>query len=210
MGSSGWPPAQRGGIRCTTGSRRSRVHEEGASHGVCWHRSAQEGKSDLPAYGDGRAPPLNSSPGRLTLVDRFSRMLTFPFGVLPELVTVLREQREWTREVEKRTGRIIPWVFHRDGAPIGKRGLRLAWLRTTKRSKLSGRIPHDFRRTAVRNLERAGVPRSVAMKLTGHKTESVYRRYAIVAEADLAEGLTKLAGLRERGEVVPLRPSGRA
>ena len=55
------------------------------------------------------------------------------------------------------------------------------------------RIPHDFRRTAVRNLERAGVPRSVAMKLTGHKTEAVYRRYAIVCEADLTEGLKKLA-----------------
>jgi len=54
-------------------------------------------------------------------------------------------------------------------------------------------IPHDFRRTAVRNLERAGVPRSVAMKLTGHKTEAVYRRYAIVCEADLTEGLKKLA-----------------
>ena len=47
----------------------------------------------------------------------------------------------------------------------------------------------------MRNLERAGVPRSVAMKLTGHKTEAVYRRYAIVCEADLTEGLKKLAVL---------------
>ncbi|MBI3806188.1 MAG: hypothetical protein HY281_01525 [Nitrospirae bacterium] len=36
------------------------------------------------------------------------------------------------------------------------------------------------------------MPRSVAMKLTGHKTEAVYRRYAIVCEADLTEGLKKL------------------
>ena len=50
-----------------------------------------------------------------------------------------------------------------------------------------GRIPHVFRRTAVRNLERAGVPRSIAMEMTGHRTEAVYRRYAIVAEADLRE-----------------------
>jgi hypothetical protein len=56
------------------------------------------------------------------------------------------------------------------------------------------RIPHDFLRTAVRNLERAGVPRSVAM--TGQKTEAVYRRYAIVCEADLVEGLKKLAALQ--------------
>ena len=55
----------------------------------------------------------------------------------------------------------------------------------------------------MRNLERAGVPRSVAMKLTGHKTEAVYRRYAIVCEADLTEGLKKLAVLEHslRGPV---------
>ena len=58
-----------------------------------------------------------------------------------------------------------------------------------------GPIPHDFRLTAVRNLERAGVARSVAMKLTGHRTEAVYRRYAIVSEADLASGVERLAAL---------------
>jgi integrase len=53
--------------------------------------------------------------------------------------------------------------------------------------------PHDLRRSAVRNIERAWVSRSVAMKLTGHKTENVYRRYAIVAENDLREAGVKLA-----------------
>jgi integrase len=123
---------------------------------------------------------------------------TFPFAVLPELAAVLREQRERTRQVERQTARIVPLVFHQEGEPIGKKALRLAWKRAIKAARLADRIPHDFRRTAVRNLERAGVPRSVAMKLTGHRTESVFRRYAIVAENDLAEGVAKLANLRER------------
>jgi hypothetical protein len=50
---------------------------------------------------------------------------------------------------------------------------------------------------AVRDLERAGVPRSVAMNLVGHKTDSIYRRYAIVSQRHLAEGVARLAALRQ-------------
>jgi hypothetical protein len=63
---------------------------------------------------------------------------------------------------------------------------------------------HDFRRTRVRNMERRGVPRSVATKITGHRTESVYRRYAIVSHADLREAAGRLAG-RNSGHSGPLR-----
>ena len=54
------------------------------------------------------------------------------------------------------------------------------------------RILHDFRRTAVRNLERASVPRSTATQMVGHKTESIYRRYTIVDEKAHREAAAKI------------------
>jgi hypothetical protein len=67
-----------------------------------------------------------------------------------------------------------------------------------------GPIPHDPRRTAVRNLERAGVPRSQAMKLTGHTTESVYRRCAIVSDADLRVAVDRLDARLSRSSSMTL------
>jgi hypothetical protein len=61
------------------------------------------------------------------------------------------------------------------------------WSDACTAANLPNVIPHDMRRSAVRQLERARVPRQVAMRLVGHRTESIYRRYAIVSEADIHE-----------------------
>ena len=116
------------------------------------------------------------------------------FPLTPGLRAVLERQRERTTALEQAQGRIIPWVFHRNGEPI--RDLRIAWGKACKDAGLPGKLLHDFRRTAVRNLERAGVPRSTAMVMVD-RTESIYLRYAITDEAMLREGAEKLAKLHE-------------
>src|SRR6266481_2426359 len=130
------------------------------------------------------------------------------FYLTPELRTCLEAQRAATEALQRQTGRIIPWVFHREGTPM--KSFWKAWKTACKAAGTPGRIPHDFRRTAVRNLERAGVPRSVAMKMAGHKTEAIYRRYAIVSDADLQDAAKKLAAVSASGDnlvtVAPARP----
>lgn len=112
---------------------------------------------------------------------------SFPFTVALE--QLLKEQ-DAERERLKAEGRIVPFVFHRDGKRI--RDFRSAFETACKAAGCPGRIPHDFRRTAVRNLERAGVPRSAAMAMVGHKTEAIYRRYAIVDAGALREAAAKI------------------
>ena len=114
----------------------------------------------------------------------------FPVASGSELEALLREQRDGTTALERATSQIVPWVFHRRGEPL--RDFYGAWRTACLDAGVPGRLFHDLRRTAVRNLERAGVPRSWAMRLTGHKTESVFRRYAIVAEQDLRDGVARL------------------
>ena len=122
---------------------------------------------------------------------------TFPFAVLPELADMLKRQWGHTKALQRATGRLIGSVFHRRNDHEIK-DCRGAWDAACEKAKIVGRIPHDFRQTTVKNFERAGVSRSVAMKLTEHKTESGYRRYAIVSEADLSDGLRRLTTLHDR------------
>src|SRR5262249_3527353 len=65
------------------------------------------------------------------------------------------------------------WAFHLDGEPITTRGLYDLWRGAWTRAGVLGRLFHDLRRTALRNLVRAGVPDVIAMSISGHRTRSV-------------------------------------
>jgi integrase len=119
-------------------------------------------------------------------------------GELLEILTRARENRrlDCTR------------IFHDKGEPIGD--FRKAWhnacvvaglgqfKKTDDGKKVyAGLLIHDLRRSAVRNLIKAGVPEKVAMELSGHKTRAVFDRYHIVDDDDLAEALDKAAAYLE-------------
>jgi integrase len=101
----------------------------------------------------------------------------------------LTSELELSRDAVRPEDR-VPCVFHRRGEPL--LNFYAAWKAACREAGVPGRLFHDLRRTAVRNLERAGVPCSWPVRLTRHKTESVYRRYAIVAEQDLRDGAERL------------------
>lgn len=76
-----------------------------------------------------------------------------------------------------------PWVFHREGERI--KDIRGSWRAACERAGLPDLKFHDLRRTAVRNMRRADVPQVIRMKISGHKTDSMERRYNIVDADDL-------------------------
>lgn len=134
---------------------------------------------------DMKAREVRLDPG--TTKNREGR--TFPFT--SELEQVMKEL-DTERERLQKVGTLKRYVFrwHDEDTPI--KSLRGAWAAACKAAGCPGRILHDFRRTAVRNLERASVPRSSAMAMVGHKTEAIYRRYAIVDAGALRDAAAKI------------------
>ena len=104
--------------------------------------------------------------------------------ISPPLQLVLKRRRR------RRQAR-DPRVFSRDGVPV--RAWRTALRDACHKAHVPHRLLHDCRRTAARNLIRAGVPERIAMLLTGHKTRAVFDRYNIVNEQELLTAGERLA-----------------
>ena len=96
-----------------------------------------------------------------------------------------------------------PLVFRRDAVTV--RAWRTAWPEACRRAGVPGRLLHDCRRTAARNLVRAGVPERVAMQLTGHRSRAIFDRYTIVREDELhAAGAQLVAYVAAQADPPPL------
>ena len=134
------------------------------------------------------------------------------------------ERRRAVRQVKTSGGVLLAaLVFHHDGEPIAD--FRKAWATAcvvaglgkftcracgqpvsrhmcqecnTDALKYSGRLFHDFRRSAVRDMVRAGVPETVAMSISGHKTRSMFQRYDICNEHDQREALRATEAYRQQ------------
>jgi integrase len=100
-----------------------------------------------------------------------------------------------------------PYVFHRNGRQI--KSFRKAFKAGAKETGFAGLLPHDTRRSAIRNFRRSGLSEHEGMKLSGHQTDSVYRRYDIISEDDLTEAMNRvqqhMKKEAETRKVIPLK-----
>lgn len=110
------------------------------------------------------------------------------------LIPLVKEVRESLWEWKKLTLLRYPscaWVCHFRGKRL-ERVPKNAWRTACDRIGIRGKLFHDLRRTAVRNMLRAGISERVAMTISGHRTRAVFDRYNVVSEVDMVEALAKL------------------
>jgi integrase len=145
-------------------------------------------------YGFRKAELLNMKVGQ---VDLFARTIRLNPGETKNgqgrTVTLTEECYLLVLELVKGKEPDDPLLTRANGGPV--RDFRGAWDALTEAAKLPGLLFHDLRRSAVRNMVRRGVTERVAMRISGHKSRSVFDRYDIVSESDLADAALKV----ERG-----------
>jgi len=105
----------------------------------------------------------------------------------------LREVFNQQSELRKKNKILIPYVFPNKDSDGQIKDFRGSWVKACKDVKIGKRLFHDFRRSAVRNMVRSGIPERVAMMISGHKTRSVFERYNIVNDQDLKLAAQKQA-----------------
>lgn len=136
----------------------------------------------------------------------------FPLDIpeLRELKETIERQLESTRKLEIESGRVIPWLFHNNSNRIVD--YLPAWRKAIAAAgpELAGRIPHDFRRTAARNLVNAGVDPLTTMALVGWEDIGMLKRYNIIDESTLKRGAAKLGEYHEsqqgrQGNVIAIK-----
>lgn len=128
----------------------------------------------------------------------------------PRTLPLVGELREVIENRIQKRRPDCPYVFHRDGKPI--KSFRKAWATACETAGLDGIVPHDMRRSAIRNMRKAGIGESDGMKISGHRTNSVYKRYDIVDEEDQRRTMERvqehLRQEMEQRKVVPIRKAG--
>jgi integrase len=106
---------------------------------------------------------------------------------------IIKEQWFLRKKALNKREVLLPWVFlNRYGTDRIKQ-FHKSWKKACNNAGVPGKIFHDFRRSAIRNMVRAGISENVAMKISGHKTRSVFERYNIVNDADLIDAAKKRA-----------------
>jgi len=94
--------------------------------------------------------------------------------------------------------RLAEWVFHRHGKPV--RSYDYAWRRACDEAGLPGKLVYDLKRSVVSDLVAAGVPREIGKKNTGHASDRMWERYAVMQVRDQAAAIVRLAEYRRGGD----------